>query len=249
MDSHSKSSRARARAKARIAPPAEVRPAGSVASLSAEDGADHARVRAALGGDERAFEELVQRHQQRVFRLARNLVGSDDDARDLAQEAFLRVFRSLSSFDFQHPFGTWLARIATNLAIDHLRRRRPLGTGWEEEREEGETASPLEQVESREPAPERRLDADETAAAVRDCLDSLAPHFSSVLVLRELEGLPCNEIAPLVGATHVTVRWRLHRGRKLFLEEWERRQRANARANNPVVPTVDPTGRSPTAPL
>jgi DNA-directed RNA polymerase specialized sigma24 family protein len=65
----------------------------------------------------------------------------------------------------------------------------------------------------------------ETADEVQECLAALAPHFQSVLVLRELEGLPCTEIAEIVGATHVTVRWRLHRGRKLFQEEWERRQR------------------------
>jgi RNA polymerase sigma-70 factor (ECF subfamily) len=57
---------------------------------------------------------------------------------------------------------------------------------------------------------------------VRACIERLAPHFRSVMILRELEGLPCQEIARIVGTTHVTVRWRLHRGRKLFLEEWER---------------------------
>src|SRR5204863_1307413 len=75
------------------------------------------------------------------------------------------------------------------------------------------------------PAPERPMDARETAARVRACIASLAPHFQTVLVLRELEGLACTEIARIVGATHVTVRWRLHRGRKLFQEEWERRVR------------------------
>ena len=208
---------------------------------SREDQSDHERVRAALAGEEKAFEELVRCHQARVFRLLRNLVRSDEDAQDLLQEAFLRVFRSLSSFDFQHPFGTWLTRIATNLAIDHLRRRRPQASGWSGG-DEPEVDSVLDAVESREQAPERRLDADETAREVHACLDALAPHFSSVLVLRELEGLPCQTIAPLVGATHVTVRWRLHRGRKLFLEEWERRQRANI-SGSPDVPKAAPKVR------
>ncbi len=204
-----------------------------------EDQSDHDRVRAALAGEEHAFEELVRCHQARLFRMLRNLVRSDEDAQDLVQEAFLRVFRSLSSFDFQHPFGTWLTRIATNLAIDHLRRRRPLASGWSGgEEPEAETA--LDAVETREQAPERRLEADETAREVHACLDALAPHFSSVLVLRELEGLACQTIAPIVGATHVTVRWRLHRGRKLFQEEWERRQRANISAPRDVQGGVQP---------
>ena len=66
----------------------------------------------------------------------------------------------------------------------------------------------------------------ETAQRVRACIERLAPHFRSVMILRELEGLPCTEIARIVGTTHVTVRWRLHRGRKLFLEEWERMENA-----------------------
>ncbi|MFM7280301.1 MAG: RNA polymerase sigma factor, partial [Planctomycetia bacterium] len=66
---------------------------------------DHALVRAAQGGEVHAFESLVHRHEARVFRVAKNLVGSDEDARDVAQEAFLRVFRSLSAFDFEHAFS------------------------------------------------------------------------------------------------------------------------------------------------
>lgn len=185
---------------------------------------DHDLVRRAQTGDEDAFAELVARHQARAFRVARNMVPSDEDARDLAQDGFLRVFRSLDRFDFQHEFTTWLYRIVTNLAIDHLRKRRPtLSTAGG--RLEGEDEPELELRDQDVPDPSRRMEASETAQAVRACIDSLAPHFQAVLTLRELEGLPCTEIARIVGATHVTVRWRLHRGRKLFQEEWERRQR------------------------
>ncbi len=182
---------------------------------------DHALVRAAQGGEAHAFESLVHRHEARVFRVAKNLVGSDEDARDVAQEAFLRVFRSLSAFDFEHAFSTWLYRIVTNLAIDHLRRRRPQWSmqGLDEEQGEVQLADP------RLATPHETLERAELSGEVRACMEALAPHFQSVLVLREIEGLACNEIAEIVGATHVTVRWRLHRGRKLFQEEWERRAR------------------------
>lgn len=176
-------------------------------------------IRRAQGGEQDAFTQLVQHHQQRVWRVARGLVPSDEDARDLAQEAFLRVVRSLDRFDFKHPFTTWVYRIVTNLAIDHLRKRRPQVSTSAGEDDEAEIDLPDEGV----PDPSRRLEAEETSRAVRDCIESLAPHFRNVLLLRELEGLPCTEIAEIVGATHVTVRWRLHRGRKLFQEEWERR--------------------------
>lgn len=198
---------------------------------------DHECILLAQKGHERAFEALVKRHEARAFRVARNLVPSDEDARDLAQEAFLRVFRSLDRFDFQYPFTTWLNRIVTNLAIDHLRRRRPTARGEGGEVDEDAPGLP-EVVDDVEPAPSRRLEADETAQRVRDCIAALAPHFQTVLTLRELEGLSCLEIADIVGATHVTVRWRLHRGRKLFAEEWARRERlaeslGGAPANEP----------------
>ncbi|MBK7876666.1 MAG: sigma-70 family RNA polymerase sigma factor [Planctomycetes bacterium] len=184
---------------------------------------DHDLIRRAQQGEEFAFSELVRRHQQRAWRVARNLVPSDEDAQDLAQEAFLRVFRNLASFDFEHDFTTWLYRIVTNLAIDHLRKRRPVQSTTV--RDDADETSELELVDARVERPSDGLERAELAQDVRDVLATLAPHFQSVLVLREIEGLPCNEIAKIVGATHVTVRWRLHRGRKLFQEEWERRAR------------------------
>jgi len=178
-------------------------------------------VRQAQAGTESAFATLVERHQKRAVRVARSLVPSDEDAEDLAQEAFLRVFRSLDRFDFEHAFTTWLYRIVTNLCIDHLRKRRPqvsMTMG-------GEDAAELDLPDPGDGRPSDGLEAEETAHEVRAVLATLAPHFQSALTLREIEGLPCTEIAEIVGATHVTVRWRLHRGRKLFQEEWERRQR------------------------
>ncbi len=190
---------------------------------------DHDLVRGAQAGDEAAFELLVRRHQARAWRVARNLVPNDEDARDLAQEAFLRVFRSLDRFDFQHDFTTWLYRIVTNLGIDHLRKRRPqVSTAV---RGEGDEEVELDLPDTDAPAPSSQLESAETAERVRACIDSLAPHFQVVLTLRELEGLPCTEIAAIVGASHVTVRWRLHRGRKLFQEEWERRERLAERGD------------------
>ena len=211
---------------------------------SSADGAarDDDLIRRCQAGQESAFEALVERHQRRAVRVARNMVPADEDAEDLAQEAFLRVFRSIERFDFQYEFTTWLYRIVTNLAIDHLRRRRPaLSTAGLAE--EGETD--LDPVDPRGEQPSDRVESVETAEAVRDCLSALAPHFQSVLVLRELEGLPCTEIADIVGATHVTVRWRLHRGRKLFQEEWERRRRLSDATRASSDPAERPSPANP----
>jgi len=193
-------------------------------------------MRLALAGDERGFAELVQRYERRAWRVARNLVPSDEDAQDLVQDAFMRVFRNLERFDFSHAFSTWLYRIVTNLAIDLLRKRRPTYSTTGSEEDEADPEIVDERVED----PSAALLREETVGEVQACLDSLAPHFQSALVLRELEGLPCNEIAEIVGATHVTVRWRLHRGRKLFQEEWERRERdQESRASANALPSFD----------
>jgi len=204
---------------------------------------DHESVRLALAGDERGFAELYSRYERRAWRVARNLVPSDEDAQDLVQDAFLRVFKSLERFDFSHAFSTWLYRIVTNLAIDLLRKRRPSYSTTSAEEDE----SDQELVDERVEDPSQSMLREETANEVRNCLQVLAPHFQSALVLRELEGLPCNEIADIVGATHVTVRWRLHRGRKLFQEEWERREReqeSGLRSNGSCEPTVQSGGEA-----
>lgn len=221
-------------------------PEGLPAADAGDPREDHELVRRAQAGEEQAFALLVRRHEQRAWRVARNLVPSDDDAQDLAQEAFVRVFKNLATFDFQYPFTTWLYRIVTNLAIDHLRRRRPATSTAALDGEDGD----WDLADAGAPAPSDALEQGEVATEVRDVLASLAPHFQSVLVLRELEGLPCTEIAKIVGATHVTVRWRLHRGRKLFQEEWERRARLNEsrrgtqgpRGQLPDARDVDPRG-------
>lgn len=198
---------------------------GAVAPTNSREDAE--LIRGAQRGESDAFEALVKRYQRRAYRVARNMVPTDEDAQDLVQEAFLRVFRNLERFNFQHEFQTWLFRIVTNLCIDYLRKRRPTVSTAQLGRAPGADDDPeLSLPDESSEQPSDRMEGEETAAAVRDCIASLAPHFQSVLVLRELEGLPCTEIARIVGATHVTVRWRLHRGRKLFQEEWERRERA-----------------------
>ncbi|MFT7677721.1 MAG: RNA polymerase sigma-70 factor (ECF subfamily) [Planctomycetota bacterium] len=194
---------------------------------------DHGLVRRAQAGEEQAFADLVERHQARAWRVARGMVPSEEDAQDLAQEAFLRVFKNLERFDFKHDFTTWLYRIVTNLAIDLLRKRRPMGSlqgGLDEDQPDYEPVDPSDE------RPSDAMEIEETAGEVHDVLSTLAPHFQSALVLRELEGLSCADIADIVGATNVTVRWRLHRGRKLFQEEWERRaQSAGTTGESPLA--------------
>jgi RNA polymerase sigma-70 factor (ECF subfamily) len=212
-------------------------------SSAAVEPDDHELIRRAQAGDEQAFAALVRRHQGRALRVARQMVPDADDAQDLAQEAFLRVFKSLERFDFRHEFSTWLYRIVSNLAIDHLRKRRPIAGGRAGD-EDDERPFGFDLVDTDAPSPDAAAETEETAALVRRCIETLPPHFGVVLALRELEGLPCTEIARIVDATHVTVRWRLHRARKLFAEEWERRSRRDLFHDLDPLRSSAPTGRS-----
>ena len=206
---------------------------------------DHDLIRRAQAGEEDAFAELVRRHEGRAAGVAFGMVANREDARDLAQEAFLRVFRNLERFDFQHEFTTWLYRIVTNLAIDHLRRRRPAMSTSSVDQDDADLDLPDEGV----PSPSAGLEQQETAALVRACIDRLPPHFKSAMALRELEGLSCKKIAEIVGATHVTVRWRLHRGRKLFQDEWERMTREGGVGMPAADPTEEGENAANTVPL
>jgi RNA polymerase sigma-70 factor, ECF subfamily len=190
-------------------------PASTPATPGVAGGAptDAALLRATSGGDRDAFRVLVERYERRAFWAAFHLLGDEEEARDVVQEAFVRVYRSMDRFDERRPFYTWFYRIVTNLAIDHLRHMRLTRRIASEEATESLAggAPPSSPVES-----------NETRRNVRRALDLLPPKFKAVMVLRELHGLSCKEIATIVSSTHATVRWRMHRARKLFREAYDR---------------------------
>ena len=184
-----------------------------VEEIASDAALDAGLVQEALRGDQLAFAELVARYQRKGFWIAYHTLGRVEEARDVVQEAFLRVYRSLAKFDFDRNFYTWFYRIVMNLAIDALRKVKQ------------SRASVIEDMAESFAAPDDHmapLERSETRGLVWQVLDHLDDKFRSVLVLRDLQGLSCREIAPILKVTHATVRWRLHRGRKLFRERWER---------------------------
>lgn len=174
---------------------------------------DAALVVAARKGDEDAFRELVERYRDRAFWIAYRRLGHAEDARDVAQEAFIRVYKALDRFDETRRFYTWLYQIVLNLTTDHLRRQ---GVRPAVRLDEG---MPLA---GSEPAPAASLEQDELVNQVHQVLMRVPEPYRTVLSLRELEGMSGPDVAEAMGVTHATLRWRLHRARQLFREEWER---------------------------
>ena len=203
---------------------------------------DHELIRACLDGNRESFAALVKRHEQRAFWAAYRVLGDAEASRDVAQEAFMRVWRALERFDFSMAFSTWLYRITINLAIDHLRRNK---------RHKGVDIDPLREAladETSEPAPHAAQDRSEMTRQVRQVLETLDEKYRTVLALRDLESLSAKQIADITGIAHATVRWRLHVARKQFRDNWNRieSRAANAAHRSPSDATAARPGRDPT---
>lgn len=179
---------------------------------------DVALVDRARAGEPAAFEALVKRHQAAAFAVAYQMVRHREDAQDIAQEAFVRVFRGLRDFQGQAAFKTWLHRIVVNLALDALRRRsRHPGASYDDAREPGEEAR--EEVGTRpDEDPDRALEAREAGEAIRMALEELPAPQRAALLLREVEGLSYQEIAEVLGCAVGTVMSRLHYARRRLQE-------------------------------
>jgi RNA polymerase sigma-70 factor (ECF subfamily) len=156
-------------------------------------------------GDLAAFEEVVRRHQRRVYGVALRIVRSHDVADDVAQEAFVRAFRSLDRFELGRPFGPWVCRIAANLAVNHVRSPR----AREEGLPEGHAETP-----SAEPGPLAAVLDAEAQRVLDEAVGALAPEQRAVFVLRAVEEMSYQEIAEALGISPGTVMSRLFRARE-----------------------------------
>ena len=174
-----------------------------------------ALIRAAQGGDHAAFEQLVRVYDQSVLRLAMNLLRSPEDAQDVYQEAFLRVFRNLHSFRFDCSFHTWLYRIVTNLCLDLLRKRqvRKEDSGVTTD-SEGGSYDLLDQVaDIRSGAsPERDLMRRELGARIAKALTKLTPRERMVFEMKHYQGLKLRTIGEILNTTEETAKNTLFRG-------------------------------------
>jgi RNA polymerase sigma-70 factor (ECF subfamily) len=160
-------------------------------------------IRAAQRGDQDAFEQLVRTYDQSVLRLAMNLLRSPEDARDVYQEAFLRVYRNLHSFRFDCSFHTWLYRIVTNICLDQLRKRKVR----KEETAVVETSDGVidrmesYEEEAAEANPERSMWNRELKQRIESALQGLTPRERMVFELRHYQGLRLRNIGEMLGTT------------------------------------------------
>lgn len=165
-------------------------------------------------GEPDAFQLLVERYEGKAIHTARSIVGSYETAREVAQDAFLKVYAARERFDPKRKFSTWFYRILRNQAVDRVRRTAP-GTP-------GGTVELLGDWNTSDAGPVASASEIERKSLVRRVLDALPHQFREVLILRDLQSLSCADIGERVGATPGTVRWRLHHARKVFRDQWQR---------------------------
>jgi RNA polymerase sigma-70 factor (ECF subfamily) len=178
---------------------------------------DRVLIAKAQAGDVAAFRQLVERHQRRAFAIALALVRDENDARELVQDAFLRVYKGLNSFQGGSSFFTWLYRIITNLSIDLIRKPGRQLADIDEARFESDESQEAEfpllsRVDGADPVDVVRRR--EIAKRLQVALDALPPYHRGVIVMREIEGLSYEEMAQSMGVSKGTIMSRLFHARQ-----------------------------------
>ncbi|GAB2687683.1 RNA polymerase sigma factor SigE [Thalassiella azotivora] len=229
-----------AAARQQPAPPREVAPREVAPHSAAGDEVDAASSAVPGEGDATTawqpptWEEVVQQHSARVYRLAYRLTGDRHDAEDLTQEVFVRVFRSLSSYT-PGTFEGWLHRITTNLFLDQVRRKQRI-------RFDALVDGAAERLPGADPGPERAFEHGNLDLDVQQALGALSPEFRAAVVLCDIEGLSYEEIAATLGIKLGTVRSRIHRARAQLREALAHRSpQAERAAGGTRASTGEPT--------
>jgi len=174
-------------------------------------------VRRCIAGDVVAWEEIVQRFHRRIYNICYRFAGSGEDAQDLTQEVFIKMFRTLSSYDAERgAFMTWVTTITRNLLVDHFRKSKQdrVTESLDTTPSEHEYAMPLsEKIEDRAPAADLSVQSRETRELVHNALQKLSPELREAVILRDLQDMDYKEIAEVLAIPQGTVKSRISRGR------------------------------------
>jgi RNA polymerase sigma-70 factor (ECF subfamily) len=182
---------------------------------------EHLLVAAAKAGDPKAFEELVNRYEKKIFRLTMNITRNKEDAEDAMQDAFMKAYSHLHTFEEGSRFYTWLVRIAANEALMRLRKRRANQFSLDEPIEGDDEIIPRD-IEDWGPSPEQRYAQSEMHEILNKVIDQLSPEFRVVFVLRDVEGLSTEETASTLGISVAAVKSRLLRARLRLRQKLDR---------------------------
>lgn len=188
----------------------------SVHTLDATQVPDHELVARARKGSEAAYRELLGRYQRPVFSLVYRMVRDREQAEDLSQETFVKVFNNIDRYDPKYKFSSWIFKIATNVAIDALRKKEPATVSLDGSRH-AETDEDIEATRitavSDDENPEELLEARELGSEIERAIGRLRPEYKTAVLLRHVEGRAYEEIAEIMAVPLGTVKTYIHRAR------------------------------------
>jgi RNA polymerase sigma-70 factor (ECF subfamily) len=174
-------------------------------------------VRRCIAGEAAAWEEIVETYNRRIYNVCYRFAGSSDDAEDLTQEVFIKMYRTLSSYDHtKGAFVTWVTTITRNLLVDHFRKTKQdrITDSMDSAPSEHEDAQPLsEQIRDQSTPPDARVRQREVGEAVQAALARLSPELREAVILRDLQDMDYREIATVLRVPEGTVKSRINRGR------------------------------------
>jgi len=174
-------------------------------------------VRRCIAGDAAAWEEIVQMYNRRIYNICYRFAGSGDDAHDLTQEVFIKMYRTLSTYDHtKGAFVTWVTTITRNLLVDHFRKTKQdrITDSMDTVASDHEDAQPLsEQIQDQSAPPDAAVRRREVAEAIHAALAKISPELREAVILRDLQDMDYKEIASVLRVPEGTVKSRINRGR------------------------------------
>ncbi|WP_318616103.1 RNA polymerase sigma factor SigW [Sporosarcina sp. YIM B06819] len=176
------------------------------------------RVNEVLKGHQDAFEEIVTLFQHRLYQVCYRMLGNAQEAEDIAQEAFVRAYTNIHTYDQNRKFSTWLFRIATNLCIDRIRKKKP-DYYLDAEVPGTEGLNMYSQIASPGELPEEQVEKMEMQERIHYEIGRLPDKYRSVIILRYIEELPLQEIGDILNLPLGTVKTRVHRGREALRKQ------------------------------
>jgi RNA polymerase sigma-70 factor (ECF subfamily) len=174
-------------------------------------------IRKCLRGDEKSFEKLLEKYRAPVYSICLRMVRNRDDAQDLAQDVFVKIFNKLDRYNPSFPFSSWLYRITSNLCIDFLRKNKR--TVFSLDRPiSGDDGEMPRQFPTGDIGPDRELELKEEMLILEDAIAGLPEHYRMIVLLRHQEHLSYDEISETLGIPLGTVKARIHRARKMIVD-------------------------------
>lgn len=180
---------------------------------------ENALIKKSKAGDVESFENLIGSYQKRAYNIALRIMANDEDAKDMTQEALIRVFRSIKDFKEQASFSTWLYRIVTNVCLDEIRRRKNKNTISIDIGSELDTGDAKLEISCDRETPEIIYEKTEKRNTIMKAINDLNEEYKSVIVLRDIQGFSYEEISNMLECSIGTVKSRINRARNILKDK------------------------------